>query len=417
MYARNIESELHSALADTPVVLLNGARQTGKSTLAQGYAEASSAPYVTLDDATQLAAATSDAQGFLAGLGDRAVIDEVQKAPGLFPAIKMSVDQDRRPGRFLLTGSANVLLLSQISESLAGRMELITLWPLSQGELHARQERFLDSVFTEKLSLLQDSEAFDLKGAVLAGAYPEVIQRTEGKRRDAWFAAYITALLQRDVRDLANIDGLTDMPRLLSLLAARVGGLLNMSELSRSSGIPNSTLKRYLSLMQATFLLQPLPAWSSNLGKRLIKSPKIHLIDSGLAAHLAGITHQSLDRDPVFFGHLLETFVVSELRKQIGWSDTRVNLYHYRTTTGREVDIVLENAAGRLVGLEIKASSTVRRKDFSGLDALSEDIGDRFVRGIVLYAGEHTVSFGEQYVALPVSTLWRIAARTDADLI
>ncbi|MCK5922152.1 MAG: ATP-binding protein, partial [Methylococcales bacterium] len=327
MYARNIESELHSALADTPVVLLNGARQTGKSTLAQGYAKASSTPYVTLDDATQLAAATSDAQGFLAGLGDRAVIDEVQKAPGLFPAIKMSVDQDRRPGRFLLTGSANVLLLPQISESLAGRMELITLWPLSQGELHGRQERFLDSVFTEKLSLLQDSEAFDLKGAVLAGAYPEVIQRAKGKRRDAWFAAYITALLQRDVRDLANIDGLTVMPRLLSLLAARVGGLLNMSELSRSSGIPNSTLKRYLSLMQATYLLQPLPAWSSNLGKRLIKSPKIHLIDSGLAAHLAGITHQSLDRDPVFFGHLLETFVVSELRKQIGWSGGRVNLY------------------------------------------------------------------------------------------
>ena len=408
MYARNIEPELQSALADTPVVLLNGARQTGKSTLAQGYAKASSVPYVTLDDATQRAAATSDAQGFLAGLGDRVVIDEVQKVPELFPAIKMSVDQDRRPGRFLLTGSANVLLLPQISESLAGRMELITLWPLSQGDLHARQERFLDGVFAEILPSLQDSETFDVKGAVLAGAYPEVIQRAKGKRRDAWFAAYITALLQRDVRDLANIDGLTDMPRLLSLLAARVGGLLNMSELSRSSGIPNSTLKRYLSLLQATFLFQPLPAWSSNLGKRLIKSPKIHLIDSGLAAHLAGITHQSLDRDPMFFGHLLETFVVSELRKQIGWSDSRVNLYHYRTTTGREVDVVLENAAGRLVGLEVKASFTVGRKDFSGFDALSEDVGDRFVRGVVLYSGEQTVSFGEHYMALPVSALWRM---------
>ena len=408
MYARNIEAELHSALADTPVVLLNGARQTGKSTLAQSFAKASSVPYVTLDDATQLAAATSDAQGFLAGLGDRAVIDEVQKAPALFPAIKMSVDQDRRPGRFLLTGSANVLLLPQISESLAGRMELITLWPLSQGELHAQQEHFLDGVFAERLPALQDSEAFDLKGAVLAGTYPEVIRRTTGKRRDAWFAAYITALLQRDVRDLANIDGLTDMPRLLSLLAARVGGLLNMSELSRSSGIPNSTLKRYLSLLQATFLFQPLPAWSSNLGKRLIKSPKIHLIDAGLGAHLAGVTHQSLDRDPMFFGHLLETFVVSELRKQIGWSDHRANLYHYRTTTGREVDILLEDAAGRLVGLEIKASSTVVRKDFSGFDALSEGTGDRFVRGIVLYSGEQPVSFGEHYVALPVSALWRL---------
>jgi predicted AAA+ superfamily ATPase len=332
----------------------------------------------------------------------------VQKVPGLFPAIKMSVDQNRRPGRFLLTGSANVLLLPQISESLAGRIELITLLPLSQGELHGQREKFLDGVFAKRLPALQPDDAIDLKGAVLAGAYPEVIQRPAGKRRDAWFAAYITTLLQRDVRDLANIEGLTDMPRLLSLLAARVGSLLNMSELSRSSGIPNSTLKRYLSLLQATFLFQPLPAWSSNLGKRLIKSPKIHLIDSGLTAHLAGITRLILDRDPVFFGHLFENFVVNELRKQIGWSDSRVNLYHYRTTTGREVDILLEDAAGRLVGLEVKSSATVVRKDFSGFDALSEDIGKQFVRGIVLYTGEQSVSFGENYMALPVSAIWRM---------
>lgn len=408
MYKRNIESELQAAIADTPVVLLNGARQTGKSTLARDFAQARSIPYITLDDATQLAAASSDAQGFLAGLGDRAVIDEVQKAPGLFPAIKMSVDRDRRPGRFLLTGSANVLLLPQISESLAGRMELIALLPLSQGELHGQRERFLDGVFAEGLPVLQPGDAVDLKGAVLAGAYPEVIKRPAGKRRDAWFAAYITALLQRDVRDLANIEGLTDMPRLLSLLAARVGSLLNMSELSRSSGIPNSTLKRYLSLLHATFLFQPLPAWSSNLGKRLIKSPKIHLIDSGLTAHLAGVTRQSLDRDPVLFGHLFENFVVNELRKQTGWSDSRVNLHHYRTTTGREADILLEDAAGRLVGLEVKASATVVRKDFSGFDALSEDTRRQFVRGIVLYTGEQSVAFGENYMALPVSAMWRM---------
>jgi len=408
MYKRNIESELQAAIADTPVVLLNGARQTGKSTLARDFAQAHSIPYITLDDVTQLAAASSDAQGFLAGFGDRAVIDEVQKVPGLFPAIKMSVDRDRRPGRFLLTGSANVLLLPQISESLAGRMELITLLPLSQGELHGQRERFLDGVFAESLPVLQPDDAIDLKYAVLAGAYPEVIKRPAGKRRDAWFVAYITALLQRDVRDLANIEGLTDMPRLLSLLAARVGSLLNMSELSRSSGIPNSTLKRYLSLLQATFLFQPLPAWSSNLGKRLVKSPKIHLIDSGLTAHLAGVTRQSLDRDPVFFGHLFENFVVNELRKQTGWSDSRVNLHHYRTTTGREVDILLEDAAGRLVGLEVKTSATVVRKDFSGFDALSEDTGRQFVRGIVLYTGEQSVAFGENYMALPVSAIWRM---------
>jgi predicted AAA+ superfamily ATPase len=409
MYRRNIGSELQSAIADTPVVLLNGARQTGKSTLALGFARSHSIPYVTLDDATQLAAATSDAQGFLAGLGDQAVIDEVQKAPGLFPAIKMSVDRDRRPGRYLLTGSANVLLLPQISESLAGRMELITLLPLSQGELFGLRERFLDGVFAADLPALQPGEYIDLKGVVLAGAYPEVLRRSAGKRRDAWFAAYITALLQRDVRDLANIEGLTDMPRLLSLLAARVGGLLNMSELSRSSGIPNSTLKRYLSLLQATFLFQPLPARASNRGKRLIKSPKVHLVDSGLTAHLAGVTRQSLERDPVFFGHLLENFVVNELRKQTGWSDARVVLHHYRTTTGREVDILLEDAAGRLVGLEVKASATVVRKDFLGLDALAEDTGEQFMRGIVLYTGDEPVSFTKNYQALPVSAIWRMA--------
>jgi predicted AAA+ superfamily ATPase len=408
MYGRNIESELQSAIADTPVVLLNGARQTGKSTLAREFARSHSIPYVTLDDATQLAAATFDAQGFLAGLGDRAVIDEVQKAPGLFPAIKMSVDRDRRAGRYLLTGSANVLLLPQISESLAGRMELITLLPLSQGELQGRQEWFLDGMFAANLPALQSVEDIDLKGAVLAGSYPEVLQRSTGKRRDAWFAAYITALLQRDVRDLANIEGLTDMPRLLSLLAARVGSLLNISELSRSSGIPNSTLKRYLSLLQATFLFQPLPAWSSNRGKRLIKSSKIHLIDSGLTAYLTGVTRQSLDRDPAFYGHLLENFVVNELSKQAGWSDTRVEMLHYRTTTGREVDILLEDAAGHLVGVEVKASATVVRKDFLGLDALAEDTGKRFVRGVVLYTGNESVTFTENCLALPVSAIWRM---------
>ncbi len=409
MYRRNIESELGSAIADTPVVLLNGARQTGKTTLAREYARAQSVPYATLDDATQLAAATADARGFLQGLGDRAVIDEVQKAPGLFPAIKLSVDEDRRPGRYLLTGSANVLLLPQISESLAGRMEIITLWPLSRGELQSRRERFIEGVFAGQVPALEPSDAVDVKDAVLTGAYPEVMQRPAGRRRDAWFAAYITALLQRDVRDLANIEGLTEMPRLLALLAARTGGLLNVSELSRSSGIPNSTLKRYLSLLEATFLLQPLPAWSTNLGKRLIKSPKIHLIDSGLIAHLTGVTRQRLERDPGFFGHLLESFVVGELRKQTSWSERRVSLHHYRTTAGREVDILLEDSAGGLVGLEVKASSTVERQDFIGLDTVAEGAGRRFVRGVVLYTGSETVAFGPRHMAMPVSALWRMA--------
>ncbi|MFQ5780522.1 MAG: ATP-binding protein, partial [Nitrospiria bacterium] len=297
MYARNIESELYEALADTPVVLLNGARQTGKSTLVTRLAEKLDASYVTLDDATTLAAATSDPVGFLKGMGQCVAVDEAQKAPALFPAIKILVDADRRPGRFLLTGSADVQMLPKVSESLAGRMEIKTLWPLSQGELLGCKECFMDGLFRVTMPDLVEGDSNDLAARVAKGGYPEAVQRAEGKRRDAWYAAYITAILQRDIRDLANIEGLTEMPRLLALLATRLGGLLNMSELSRASVIPHTTLKRYLALLEASFLMKPLPAWHTHLGKRLVKSPKIHLVDTGLAAHLTGHSRQRLAAD------------------------------------------------------------------------------------------------------------------------
>lgn len=408
MFSRNIEPEIRAVLADTPVVLLNGARQTGKSTLAVALAGEFGMRYVTLDDATALAAASADPLGFLKGLGTSAVIDEVQKIPALFPAIKALVDADRRPGRYLLTGSANVLMLPKLSESLAGRMEIISLAPLSQGELEGRREDFIDAVFHPGPLENPDGEGGVPLDRILAGGYPEAVSRPAGKRRDAWFASYLTAILQRDVRDLAHIEGLTDMPRLLSLLAARTSGLLNMSELSRSCGIPQTTLKRYLSLLEAAFLFQLLPAWSANLGKRLVKSPKIHLADTGLAAFLTGQTPERLASDPTYLGRLWETFVVNELRKQATWSEVRVGLFHYRTTTGQEVDVVLENAAGYLAGIEIKAATTVVGKDFSGLKALAEDGGGRFVRGIILYGGDQVAAFGDQLVAVPLPALWRI---------
>jgi len=410
MIRRNIEKNLHAALRDTPVVLLNGARQTGKSTLALKLAKSMSAAYITLDDAATLSAATFDPVGFIRNLQKTTIIDEVQKAPSLFPAIKVAVDSDRRPGRFLLTGSANVLTLPKISESLAGRMEVITLWPFSQGELHDREENFIGKIFLKKLPSFPKAsfDDCDLIPNLMVGGYPEVIQRKTLKRRNAWYASYITTLLQRDVRDLSHIEGLTDMPRLLTLLAGRTGGLLNMSELSRSSGIPNTTLKRYLTLLETTYLLQPLPPWSRNLGKRLIKSPKICLVDSGMAAYLTGQTLERLEQDRGFLGQLLEMFVVNELRKQTTWSDNPASLFHFRTTTGREVDIVLEDMQGRVVGIEVKASGVVQKKDYAGLDALAETCGKKFLRGIVLYGGDHVLPFGERYHALPISALWRI---------
>jgi len=389
--------------------LLNGARQTGKSTLVQSLADHGyPARYVTLDEATALAAATSAPAGFLAGLDGPIILDEVQRAPELFLAIKAEVDRSRRAGRFLLTGSANILLLPNLSESLAGRMEILTLWPFSQGELASLKENFVDAAFAES-SLGPAPEALDkseLFRRVLTGGFPEVVARASPARRGAWFRSYVTTMLQRDVRDLANVEHLTTLPRLLALLAGRATSLLNYSELSRSLALPQSTLKRYMALLETTFLIQPLPPWSANLGKRLVKSPKVVLCDTGLMAHLLGLSPQRLDVQPVLSGPLLENFAVMELRKQATWSETQPQVFHFRTQTGQEVDIILEDAAGHVVGIEIKAASSIVAKDFASLQFLSESLGKRFVKGIALYTGRESVPFAPNLHALPISALW-----------
>lgn len=410
MFRRNIKDRLHEALADTPVVLLNGARQTGKTTLAEELSRELGGNYFTLDDATVLAAATADPVGFLKRQEGMTVIDEVQKAPGLFPAIKRQVDRDRRPGKFLLTGSANVLMLPKVSESLAGRIEIVTLWPFSQGELEGRREKFIDAVFSKDMPRFIKGKPAEreIEECVLTGGYPEAVARSVLERRQAWFGAYITTILQRDVRDLSHIVGLTDMPRLLSLLAVRSGGLLNMSEVSRSTGIAHTTLRRYLSLLETTFLVQLLPAWSTNRSKRLVKSPKLHLIDSGMAAQLSGVMNREQPGDRQFFGHLLETFVVMELRKQMTWNKTYGSMFYFRTPSGQEVDAVLEDVTGRIVGIEVKSSASVSDKDFSGMKALAGLAGKRFHRGIVLFDGDAEVPFSDRFIAMPISALWRV---------
>ena len=294
MIARNITDRILDSLADTPVVMLNGARQVGKSTLVQKIAsDHHQARYLTLDDAVVLGAARSDAAGFLSGLEGPVVLDEVQRAPQLFLAIKASVDRDRTPGRFLLTGSADVMLLPKVSESLAGRMEIHTLWPFSQGEISGVKETFIDRLFTgsKEFPVLPHPEArpLDVNERIVTGGYPEVIKRLSESRRTSWYGSYITTILQRDIRELANIEGLTDIPRILSLLAARASSLINYAELSRSSGVPQSTLKRYMALLEAAFLIRRIPPWSGNLSKRLVKSPKLFLTDTGLAAYLMGL--------------------------------------------------------------------------------------------------------------------------------
>jgi predicted AAA+ superfamily ATPase len=417
MIPRLMAPKILAALADTPVVFLAGARQTGKSTLARWIADGPHpAQYLTFDDATVLAAATADPAGFLAGFTGPVVLDEVQRVPALLMALKAQVDRDRTPGRYLLTGSANVLLLPRLAQELVGRMEVLTLWPFAQVELESGEEgasapcpNLVDELFAPTLpprppaSTQIRTEA--LRRALLGG-YPEALTRSSAARRRAWWGSYVTTLLQRDIRDLARIEGLSDLPQLLSLVAARSTGLLNYAELSRSSGLPQTTLKRYLALFEATYLIQTLPAWSGNLSKRLVKSPKLLLSDTGLLAYLLGFGEAELPPTDPHVGPLMENLVGMELRKLASWSQVQPELYHFRTHAQQEVDLVLEDGCGRLVGVEVKAAETVRASDLAGLRFLAEQRGERFVRGVVLYGGSQSVPFGENLQALPLSMLW-----------
>jgi hypothetical protein len=412
MISRHVTGALLEALAARPVVLLHGGRQVGKSTLAQALASGPHrAEYVTLDDAAVLAAAHVDPTGFIGRFPGPVVLDEIQRAPELLLAIKASVDRNRRRGRFLLTGSANVLFLPRLADTLAGRMEIHTLWPLSQGEIEGVREGFVDAVLADRAPALaiKGEPWTPLLQRILRGGYPEVVTDEVAGRRRAWFGSYVTTTLQREVREISNIDALAAMPRLLVLLATRVGSLLNVADLSRGLGIPITTLRRHLALLETTFLTHTLPAWAANVGKRLTKAPKVLLTDTGLMAHLLGVDAERLAIDPTHAGPLLESFVAIELRKQIGWSQASPTLSHFRTSTGYEVDLVLEIGT-RLVGIEVKTGATVNEHDFRGLRLLAEAAGKRFHRGIVLYTGSQGLPFGPKLYAMPVSALWRLGS-------
>ena len=415
-YSRTLSIQLTNALADSPVVLLNGARQTGKTTLALSFCGGN---IISLDDAGTLAAARGDAAGFLAGLetangnGSTPIaIDEVQHAPELFRAIKLIVDRERNQkqrvaGRFLLTGSANVMLLPKVSESLAGRMEILNLWPLAQSEIEGTSGSFVDALFDAQFSLsLPGASDLDTSTRLLRGGYPEALARNSDARRKAWFDSYINAILQRDIRDLSNIEGITALPRLLQFLATRSGGLLNLADVSRATTLPYATLHRYMSLLEATFLIYLLPAWASRLGNRLVKAPKLMMNDTALTASLLGINAARLQNEGFLRGAMLENFVALEVLKLASWSQTQPKLFHFRTQSGHEVDLVLENAAGQVVGIETKSSATVNSDDFKGLRHLAEITGKNFGRGIVLYGGKQIIPFAHNLFAVPIAALW-----------
>ena len=409
MFARMLHAKVLEAMKDTPVVFVAGARQTGKSTLVQAVqASLPDGCYRTMDDLNTLASARRDPKGFVETLPTQAFIDEVQRAPELFLPIKASVDRDRRPGRFVLTGSANVLALPRVSDSLVGRMEILTLWPLAQAEIDGTHPGFIDACFSGKAGSprrLGTSRATLLQ-RVLAGGYPEAMARLTSQARARWFDGYLTALMQRDVRDLAQIEGVIELPRLLATLAARAGSPLNFADLGRSLAMTQMTVKRYIALFEALFLVVTLPPWSENLGKRLAKTAKIYFNDAGLLAHLLGVDAERLKLQPVSKGALVENLAVMELMKLAGCSDTRPSLFHFRTSSGQEVDVVMENRLRDLVGVEIKAAATVADADFRGLHAFAEMAGKRLRAGVVLYAGRDTLPFGDRMWAVPLEALW-----------
>lgn len=405
---RHASRLIEDALGDTRVVLVNGARQCGKSTLVLRFGADHDSGWRSLDRAATRQAAAFDPTSFVRH-EHRLIIDEIQRVPELLLAIKEVVDRDPRPGRFLLTGSARLLGLRTVPDALPGRMETIELWPLSQGEIDGRPDGFVDAVFEIGAEVRHQSDV-DRNGyidRVVRGGFPEAVGRG-GRRREAFFDNYVADLVNRDVIQLSAIEHVPQLRALIRLLAARSGQLVVPGTLGRELGLPQNTVSRYLGLLEEVFLIKRTPAWSRNLSARAVSTAKVSLVDSGVATNLLGQNAVGLRRPESPLGGLLEGFVAMEIARQLSWSRTRAELFHYRTKDKVEVDIVLENRRGQVVAIEVKASAAARPEDFRGINHLAERLGEDLIAGILLYAGSETLAFGGKNLAVPISALWEL---------
>ncbi len=403
---RLIRDRVLESLADTPVVCLLGPRQVGKTTLAQRIDPERA--YLNLDDGMLLEAARQDPLGFVEGLPERVTLDEVQRAPELLLAIKSVVDRDRQPGRFLLTGSANLLLLPKAQDSLAGRMEVIYLHPLTEQEKRVSASTLLGALLEGQLTpkMVADTTPLAPTAEVLCqGGYPEPNRRAPHRARQ-WYRQYLQAIVQRDVRDIAAIQDENGMLRLMELLAYRTACLLNVSNLSKELGMERATVAKYLGILERLFLIQQLPAWHRNHAKRLIKSPKLHLVDTGLAAALGRLGPEKWLTEAERFGSLLESHVVEQLIAQASWVDQELHFSHYRDKDQVEVDLVIERGQ-ELWGVEVKRAASVQAKDAAGLARLADQAGKGFRGGMLLYTGRHCLKLQVPgCFAVPIGMLW-----------
>lgn len=406
-YPRFVYPRLLEALDDSPAVLIHGPRQCGKTTLVRQLAEETGCGYITFDDDIQRSAAQFDPIGFVADLPESVILDEVQRVPELFTSLKLAIDAQHRPGRFILTGSANVLLVPKLADSLAGRMEIFRLHPLSQTELNRKQAVFLECLFQTgfKTGSFGQRQGKALAVRLASGGFPSALARSSQRRREDWYRNYADTLLQRDIRDMARVSSLDVLSRLLSYAAGHTACLRNVAAIAAPFHVSRQTIGEYLSLFSRMFLLEELAPWHNNLLKRLVKTPKLHLVDSGLVCTLLGLDGDSLWSNRTLFGQILETFVYQELRRQASWHEQSINFFHFRDRDQVEVDLILESQ-GRAAGVEVKAASTVTSADFRGLRRLKEVLQDRFAGGVVLYDGEAIAGFGENFYAVPLSFLW-----------
>lgn len=409
-FSRHLAPRLREALADTPAVLVHGPRQSGKTTLARAVGEPRGYRYVSFDDEAVLAAARNDPIGFVSRLPARTILDEVQRIPELFPSLKTAIDGRRTSGRFILTGSANVLLVPRLAESLAGRMGLLRLHPLAQCEIESRPPRFIDALLAGRFRTdIGEPLGRNLAERIVAGGYPAALARRTAVRRSAWYRDYVETQIQRDVRDLARIHSLDTLPRLLALAAGHTASLINVADLAAPFELTRQTIDDYVTLLERVFLLERLPAWSANRLSRLVKRPKLHMGDTGVACALRGIDAAFLDRDRSVLGPMLETFVLQELRRQASARPMPMGFFHYRDRDDFEVDIVLEQGDATVAGVEVKAAASVTQADLRGLRKFKDVAGQRFAAGVVLYDGAATIRFGGGLFGVPLRRLWETA--------